>query len=181
MSSYASTPAFGNFGPLGFPEYEKEMLHAGFQAVDSVEGGWEFLRTYEPPADQGFMFSLSTGKRLEIDNAISNRYGGHSGSSYGWTMRNLEAIAKKGWDTWAEEVLQQRKQGPAQTLLQQARNLDNFIASTPPTDNLVEFANALQQDPGMRRQIPDIDEQAAALKRFAEGKLSYAEMRSLCG
>ena len=176
-------PVYGNFDPLGFDENDKEMLHSGFEAVESVEGGWEFLRTYEPPKDQGFMFSLPTGKRLEIDDAISNRYGGHSGASYGWTMRNLEAIAKRGWDTWAKEVLVQRKRDAAETLMLQARNVDRFVSSLPSTaiQNPVEFARALQNDPAMRQQIPDIDQQADALKRFAEGKMTYAEMRSLCG
>jgi len=43
------------------------------------------------------------------------------------------------------------------------------------------FTQMLQANPQIRAVIPDIDEQASAMKRFAEGKLSYAEMRSLCG
>jgi hypothetical protein len=189
MSSYTTSsgsdavPSYGNFDPLGLDPLDKEMIKSGFEAVESVEGGWEFLRTYEPPADQGFMFSLPTGKRLEIDDAISNRYGGHSGSSYGWTMRNLEFIAKKGWDTFAKHCLAEKKKKNLQKTLQQAQTVDSFLSSLSPTAsaNPLDFATALQQDPGMRQQIPDIDEQADALKRFAEGKMTYAEMRSLCG
>lgn len=182
MSSYTEKiPTFGNFDELGLDSLDKEMIQSGFEAVESVEGGWEFLRTYTPPADQGFMFSLPTGKRLEIDDAISNRYGGHSGSSYGWTMRNLECIAKEGWETWATLCLKEKQRKALEKTLQQAQTVDRFVSSLPPTQNLVEFATALQQDPAMRQQIPDIDQQADALKRFAEGKMSYAEMRSLCG
>lgn len=191
MSSYMNTPAFrdeqipayGNFDGLNLPKWDREMIQSGFEAVESVEGGWEFLRTYTPPADQGFMFSLPTGKRLEIDNAISNRYPGHSGASYGCTMRVLEFIAKQGWDAYAKKTLD--KYGPPPNpvvkLLQQAKTVDNFLSTLPADPTLTQFADAIQSDPGMRKQIPDIDEQASALKKFAEGKLSYAEMRSLCG
>jgi hypothetical protein len=62
MSSYMNTPAFqdqripafGNFDGLNLPQWDREMIESGFQAVESVEGGWEFLRTYTPPEDQGF-------------------------------------------------------------------------------------------------------------------------------
>jgi hypothetical protein len=65
-----SIPAYGNFDALNLPVWDKEMIQSGFEAVESVEGGWEFLRSYTPPADQGFMFSLPMGKRKEIDAAL---------------------------------------------------------------------------------------------------------------
>lgn len=176
----SNLPAYGNFDALNLPKWDREMIQSGFEAVESVEGGWEFLRTYTPPADQGFMFSLPTGKRKEIDEAISNRYGGHSGATYGCTMRVLERIAKDGWDAYARKMLKEYGPPPP-PLVQQVQAVDNFLATTPPTNDLVAFATALQQDPAMRQQIPDIDEQVDALKRFAEGKMTYAEMRSLCG
>ena len=36
-------------------------------------------------------------------------YKGHSGASFGWTMRNMEHIAKHGWDAFAAEVAKNRK------------------------------------------------------------------------
>ena len=152
------------------------MFETGVQAVSAVEGGWEYLRAYTPPEDQGFMFSPSTGKRKEIDVEIEKRYPGHSGASYGQTMRTLELIAKQGWDVFAKQY----GPPPVAQLLQSVKTVDRFLASNPPTD-LKGFAEAIQKDPGMRSTIPDIDEQASALKRFAEGKMTYAEMRSLCG
>jgi len=182
MSS-STLPAFGNFDGLNLPQWDREMIQSGFEAVSSVEGGWDFLRSYQPPSDKGFMFSTPTGKRLEIDQAIEKGYPGHSGASYGCTMRVLEYIAKNGWNIYARETLQQYgpPSNPLQTVVQQVTTVDRFIGSLPADTNLMTFAKAIQTDAGMRAQIPDIDTQADALTRFAEGKMSYAEMRSLCG
>ncbi len=191
MSSYMNTPAFvedaipafGNFDPLGFDEHEKEMLHAGFQAVDSVEGGWEFLRTYEPPEDKGFMFSLPTGKRAEIDEAISARYGGHSGSSYGWTMRVLEAIAKMGWESWAKHILQTRKRAAPQ---KQGPSFNEFLDIISPSTKDCKPDTTLT--PEQKREkflaLPTnmtLDEQARALRELGDVPMTYFEMRSRFG
>ena len=177
----SSLPVFGDFDALNLPKWDREMIETGFQAVSSVEGGWEFLKSYSPPVNQGFMFSPSEGKRKEIDDAIAERYPGHSGATYGCTMRILERIAKDGWEAYAKRVLKEYgPPNPLVKLVEKVAALDSFL-STAPTTNLVEFAEAAQKDPAMRAQMPDIDDQAAALKKFAEGKLSYAEMRMLCG
>jgi hypothetical protein len=194
MSISTSIPARGNFNGLNLPEWDRDMIESGFQAVSSVDGGWEFLSTYDP-GNGGFMFSTPPPKMAEIDNAVNRLYGGHSGASYGCTMRVLQYIAKYGWDTYATDMI--RKYGPppapaapgaqapaplsVASVLAQAANVDRFINTLPSDTNLMSFANAIQKDPGMRASIPDIDNQADALKRFAEGKMSYAEMRSLCG
>jgi hypothetical protein len=184
MSSSLSIPR-GTFDALKLDDWDREMISSGFEAVESVPGGWEFLSTYEP-GEGGFMFSSPPPKMKEINTAIDKFYGGHSGGSYGCTMRILQFIAKNGWDAYVEQV--GVKPAPAAapaasvaSVLTQAVNTDRFINSLPPNSDLRTFANAIQNDAGMRAQIPDIDEQADALRRFAEGKMSYAEMRSLCG
>ena len=176
----ASTlPAPGDFTGLALSDWERQMVQTGYEAVSAVEGGWEFLKTYEPPADQGFMFSEPTGLRKQIDTEIETRYGGHSGASYGMTMRVLERIAKQGWEVWAKEKLPNPDLFKA--LGDTAQTVDSFLTSVPPSTDLKGFADAIQQDAGMRKAIPDIDQQADALRRFADGKMSYAEMRTLCG
>jgi hypothetical protein len=183
----------GNFNALNLPEWDREMIESAFQAVESVPGGWDFLSSYEPPAKQGFMFSTPPPKMAEIDNAVTRLYGGHSGASYGITMRVIQYIAKYGWDVYAQEMLTKYGPPPAPAtassaaplsvgaVLAQAANVDRFLSTVPPSANITQFADAIQNDPGMRASIPDIDEQADALRRFAEGKLTYFEMRSLCG
>lgn len=146
------------------------MYETGVQAVSAVEGGWEFLKTYTPPDGEGFMFSPSVGKRKEIDTEIEKRYSGHSGASYGQTMRTLEFIAKRGWDTFAKEMLDRFGPSPAAQLtktVEAVKTVDRFLASNPPSE-LSAFADAIQKDPGMRASIPDIDEQAEGLRRYAK-------------
>ncbi len=182
-------PSRGDFNGLNLPEWDREMIESGFQAVSSVEGGWDFLSTYNPPANQGFMFSTPPPMMEKINDAVNDRYGGHSGASYGCTMRVLQYIAREGWDTYARDMLKEYGPPPAPaaapltvgSVLSQAATVDRFINSLPADTSLMSFANAIQKDAGMRAQIPDIDNQADALKRFAEGKMTYAEMRSLCG
>lgn len=74
--------------------YQALYVMDGLKAVRNTPGGWEFMRTYEPPI--GFMFSTHP-KLAEIQSKIDqDRTIGHSGSSYGWTMRQVEDIVKHG-------------------------------------------------------------------------------------
>ena len=55
---------------------------------------WKYLSNYSPPSDRGFMFS---GGDDWIITLVQNKMEvGHSGCSMGWTMRNIEFIAKNG-------------------------------------------------------------------------------------
>jgi hypothetical protein len=62
---------------------------------------WAFMKLPSTPGKDGFMFSNAI--ELALINAEMT-YQGHSGSSYGWVMRQMEALAKKGWDVYANEV-----------------------------------------------------------------------------
>jgi len=60
---------------------------------------WTYLRNNPPSESTGYMFS---------DNPIftmimRNMEVGHSGTSYGWTMRNLQYIANHGIDAYITE------------------------------------------------------------------------------
>lgn len=50
---------------------------------------WNYLKVYTPESDKGFMFSndATIGRILQFMEV------GHSGTSYGWTMRQLQRIA----------------------------------------------------------------------------------------
>ena len=55
---------------------------------------WKYISNYSPPSDRGFMFS---GGDDWIITLVQNQMeAGHSGCSMGWTMRNIEFIAKNG-------------------------------------------------------------------------------------
>ena len=60
---------------------------------------WSYLRDNPPSERTGYMFSDNP-----MFSAInSNMQVGHSGSSYAWTMRNLQYIATHGLDAYTAE------------------------------------------------------------------------------
>jgi hypothetical protein len=54
---------------------------------------WTHLAQYSPEPGKGFMFSADDDVILKIQNEMEI---GHSGCSMGWTMRQIEFIAKNG-------------------------------------------------------------------------------------
>jgi len=61
------------------------------------------LMKEEPEAGQGYMFS--SDKRYELIHKHMNFLGEHSGSSYAWTMRQVQFIAQKGWTAYVSRYL----------------------------------------------------------------------------
>lgn len=92
-------------------KWSADMIRDGMNAIVEASAGemlknkeinaWDYLSSYSPPSSHGFMFS---DDRIvsEIMNYMSV---GHSGSSYGYTMRNLEFIAKNGIEKHKEMYL----------------------------------------------------------------------------
>lgn len=89
-----------NYSEL-FSSYEVEMLQDMDNAITKSEL-WDWMKTYEPEEGKGFMFS--NHPNLDIIQKNMN-YGGHSGASYGWTMRTMQELAKKGWKDFRLEHL----------------------------------------------------------------------------
>lgn len=93
-----SLPAPGDFSFMN--TNDNYLLSDAYRAI-TVAGQWDFMRTEEPPEGQGYMFwphpSLSAiTKEMNCD---------HSGASYGWTMRQMQFIAKRGWDEYVVSCL----------------------------------------------------------------------------
>jgi hypothetical protein len=86
----------GDFSFLADKEW-RIMCQDMFDAVTAAD---MWAEVAAGPGDGGFMFS-----RAPFISKISAqmKYDGHSGSSFGITMRNMQAIAINGWDTWAAE------------------------------------------------------------------------------
>lgn len=152
-------------------ESDFEMFKDAFYAVETIPDGWAYLADPDAVGEGGFQFSKVSSRpniRSQIEEAIlkTPSGSGHSGGSFGITMRNMEYIAKHGWDKYIQYYW------PSY----------NPQAKPPSTtNNMLDFVTALQNDPMARQAIPNIDEQATAMRNFAAGKLSYAEMRALCG
>lgn len=88
------------FTDLGFSTSDATMLADAYEAVTSADL-WEYLARPSTPGPDGFMFASD----IEL-TAIASRmmFKGHSGASYAWTLRQMEYIAKGGWDAYATRV-----------------------------------------------------------------------------
>jgi len=73
------------------------MLKNMFNAVTVTET-WENLREFVPN-DGGFMFCENPEWMIRMHKALGDS-DGHSGSSYAWTIRWIDYIAKHGWDNF---------------------------------------------------------------------------------
>jgi hypothetical protein len=68
---------------------------------------WKYLSEYSPPDGRGFMFSAGDDSIVSL---VHNEMEvGHSGASMGWTMRNIEFIAKNGLQAHREMYLTRNK------------------------------------------------------------------------
>jgi hypothetical protein len=86
----------GNFDVLVMSVMERTMLADAYNAITKTDN-WKFMRDFEPKPDEGFMLS-SSPELQEIGKHITY---GHSGMSYGVTMRTMQFIAKNGWEEFA--------------------------------------------------------------------------------
>lgn len=72
--------------------HEREMLKNAYDAINASEA-WDWLKNFN---QQSFMFSLDPMVNKISENMEKLGYNGHSGASFGWTMRNMEYLAKNG-------------------------------------------------------------------------------------
>jgi hypothetical protein len=69
---------------------------------------WKYLSAYSPPANRGFIFSHGDDNIVTL---VQNQMEvGHSGCSMGWTMRNIEFIAKNGLPEHRTRILNSRRE-----------------------------------------------------------------------
>ena len=89
----------GNFDYIS-SHSERKMLSTAFQAINLTEL-WDFV---EKPIDS---FMCSGDKRVRaIYNKIEELgYHGHSGSSFGLTMRNMQQLAREGEEVFKQTYL----------------------------------------------------------------------------
>lgn len=86
---------------LPLTKTEKDLLKDAYEAVEKTSGAWEWLKRPDVPGENGFMFCNDPTVKSIIDNM--KLAGDHSGGSFAWTMRQMEAIAKMGWHNYLYE------------------------------------------------------------------------------
>jgi len=87
-----------------YETHDAEMLGDVYETI-KLMGLWDWFREFEPHANEGFMFSPDL-ELATISGAL--KYQGHSGASFGWTMRVVHDIAKNGWDHHCRNMIQTR-------------------------------------------------------------------------
>lgn len=96
MNTGSAQPSLGEFSWMK-ESYDAAMLADAYQAITAAEQ-WPFFRNQAPPPDRGYMFW--NAPELTLVQAKMRDPGVHSGASYAWTMREMQAIAKLGWEAW---------------------------------------------------------------------------------
>jgi hypothetical protein len=89
----------------------KACMINGCWAVDQT-GLWDWLKNYEVNLKNGFMFASDPeinviGNMMEKDGAPYQQ--GHSGASFGLTMRNLFYIAQNGFEAYKALYLERKR------------------------------------------------------------------------
>ena len=81
-----------------YDKNNRTMLKNAHQAITNAEA-WDWIRNFQ---GQSFMFSNDAMIGKISKNMVALGYDGHSGSSYGWTMRCMEHLAKNGKEAFLD-------------------------------------------------------------------------------
>ena len=73
---------------------DKDMFEDAYMAITEA-AAWELMKY--SPGENGYMYTTNANyKEIKI------KYAGHSGTSYGLTMRAMQFLAKNGWAAFYE-------------------------------------------------------------------------------
>lgn len=108
-----------------YQPYEVVMLQDMYDTITRT-GLWDWLRSFEPHHNEGFMFSSdATLARISAEM----KYEGHSGFSFAWTMQMMQDIAKNGWEAHKAQVI--AKRGPPCPCRREAGILAGWCGNCP--------------------------------------------------
>ena len=81
---------------MNFGDDIDELIRTTFEKtekiISGIDGGWEFMKTFTPSDEEGFMFSKHPILTKIYEESERQRIG-HSGASWGMTMRAMQVIA----------------------------------------------------------------------------------------
>lgn len=80
-------------------DYDRKYYKSAHKTITTCEL-WNWLRNYDVDESRGFMFTRDCPELDRINEELMKDpvNDGHSGASYGCTMRVMEYIAKNGYD-----------------------------------------------------------------------------------
>jgi len=102
MSAFNETIAIANPGEFAYVKdvWTREMLVNAWQAITNTEL-WDFVKE----DIDSFMFSQDPRVTRIYNKMEELGYGGHSGASFGFTMRTMQFIAKHGEEEYMREIM----------------------------------------------------------------------------
>lgn len=158
----------------GMSEHTKMMVQDGIDAVTSLEM-WDWLKTYEPEEARGFMFS----NHPNLKKITDRMYSGHSGSSYGWTMVQLQFIAKNGFDSYVNmmNAPPQRASTPVPRPISPIHNRANTGGAMIFEDPMPIMSEQQNTGGAMPRRVC----MCRSREGFTEGWCSFASMGQVPG
>ena len=112
----------GNFYFVKDPFFNKCFTDA-YNAITILDF-WEILKKPILSFTSYYNFEFNQLERLADKDGI------HNGSSYGFTMRNMELIAKYGWDYWKLKYIKDNRPD----MIVAAKHITNilyFVLSSP--------------------------------------------------
>ena len=80
----------------------RTMYTTAHAAITQLEL-WNFIK--KDPGEGGFMFSNAEEVKLISAKIEQLGYHGHSGASFGCTMRSMQYVAKHGYEKFKEEYV----------------------------------------------------------------------------
>ena len=87
-----------------YENYEAEMLQDAYETITRLDL-WEWLKEFNPHPNEGFMFSTA----IELATIGTSMRTAHSGTSFAWTMRTIQHIAKYGWEEHTRLLIEARR------------------------------------------------------------------------
>jgi hypothetical protein len=115
--------------------HSRNLVINGHHAVSRCEA-WDFLKNFTPNNNDGFMFT-NHPKVYEIGNMMEScpHPPGHSGCSFAWTMRQLESIAKDGYEDYKNSWIRRYREEDEERrtrLAQEVALRNNLVPEIPP-------------------------------------------------
>ena len=84
----------------------RHLVKDAYKAVSSIDGAWDFLKSYTPEKKNGYMFS----KHPMLDQISQKLDPEHSGFSYAFTMNQIDYIAKNGLEAYKKIWVNKEKE-----------------------------------------------------------------------
>ena len=132
LKKYPISPNF-EFIPC---EHKRRMLESAYNTITRLQK-WDYLCEYKVSEETGYMFSTESTINELMDQINTDYQSNHSGFSISYTMRSMDLIAKNGFDSFRESIVQNTVSKCSET----AETADSSVV----LDNWLHLNNKIQK------------------------------------